>query len=96
MLKKSIAILAITCIVLFTLCSCEPETKITDTEAFSIMIEDLGNNAEGVSSPHIHEGVYEGKNCYNIYITINGESWVYIISTQGEILYKGVSGWHSH
>lgn len=95
MTKRLFTLFILICMVLFTLCSCESEKKITDDEAFAIMIEDLGKNAVGLSSPHIHEGTYEGKDCYNIYITANGESLVYVISTDGEILYKG-SGSHSH
>ena len=96
MTKRLFTLFILICMVLFTLCSCESEKKITDNEAFAIMIEDLGENATGVSAPHIHEGTYEGKDCYNIYITANGESLVYVISTSGEILYKGVGGEHSH
>ena len=95
MKKRLFTLLILICMVLFTICSCESEKKITVDEAFTIMIEDLGENATGVSAPHIHEGTYEGKDCYNIYITANGESLVYVISTSGEILYKG-NGSHSH
>lgn len=96
MSKRLFTLLLLTCMVIFTLCSCESEKKITDDEAFMIMIEDLGENSKDVSEPHIHEGTYEGKDCYNIYITVNGESMIYVISMSGEILYKGDGSDHSH
>ena len=68
---------------------------ITSDEAFEIVLEDLGLTSEEADSPHIHEGNYEGQPCYNIYVTANGESLTYVVSTKGDILHKGV-GEHSH
>ena len=69
--------------------------SITSNEAFEIVLADLGLTSQEADSPHIHEGTYEGQSCYNIYVTANGESLTYVVSTTGEILHKG-EGEHSH
>ena len=68
---------------------------ITSDEALEIVLEDLGITETEVGTPHIHEGTFENKPCYNIYVTVNGESLSYVVSTTGEILNKG-EGEHSH
>ncbi len=93
--KRLFSIFVLVCLVCGLMCACETETEITTEQAVSIMLEDLGDDAENIGDPHIHTGTYENKNCYNIYITIDGESWVYVISTDGEILAKEL-GSHSH
>ena len=71
------------------------DEAITSNEAFEIVLEDLGLTSQEADSPHIHEGTYEGQPCYNIYVTANGKSLTYVVSTTGEILHKG-EGEHSH
>ena len=81
-------------LVLLATCQKNDET-ITSNEAFEIVLEDLGLTSQAADSPHIHEGTYEGRPCYNIYVTANGKSLTYVVSTKGEILHKGEGG-HSH
>lgn len=95
MKKRLICLLVLVCLMGSMLCACETKEEITAQQAISIMLEDLGDDAKNMSNPHVHTGTYENKSCYNIYVTINGESWAYIISTEGEILSKGPGG-HSH
>ena len=71
------------------------DKKISSEEALEIVLEDLGLTSQQVGSPHIHEGTYENKSCYNVYVTANGKSLTYVVSTEGEILHKG-EGSHSH
>ena len=70
--------------------------KITAEEAHQIVLDDLGETlAATAEAPHIHEGTYEGKPCFNIFITVNGMTMQYIVSENGKILHKG-AGEHSH
>ena len=81
---------------LILLANCQNNGEaITSDEAVAIVLEDLGLTSQEAGSPHIHEGTYEGQSCYNIYVTANGESLTYVVSTTGEILHKG-EGEHSH
>ena len=73
----------------------QPAETISSEQAVEIMLNDLGITAEQMGNPHVHEGTYDNQACYNIYVTVNGESLMYIISTTGEILYHG-EGSHSH
>ena len=93
---KTIIIVAVcaVCIVGIVLLALNDKT-ITSDEAYKIVLKDLGLTADQVGSPHIHEGTYKNKPCYNIYVTVNGKSLTYVVSTKGEILYKGEGG-HSH
>ena len=92
-MKKWIAILLLVGIVCGLMAGCKK--NITAEEAYQIALEDMGVLAENAESPHIHEGTYGEKPCYNIYVTANGVSFQYILSMSGKILYKGF-GEHSH
>lgn len=71
------------------------DKTISSDKALEIALTDLGITSQEAGSPHIHEETYEGQPCYNIYLTVNGKSLTYVISTKGEILHKG-EGSHSH
>ena len=88
------AVVCVVCIVGLILLVQSDET-ITSDEAYKIVLKDLGVTSDQVSDPHIHEGTYKDKSCYNIYVNVNGKSLTYVVSTKGEILYKGEGG-HSH
>ena len=93
-MKKTIALFLIVCLVGTLFCACGGK-KITAQEAYAIVLEDLGPVGEKVTSNHIHEGTYEGKPCFNIFITVDGQDFTYVVSQTGKILYKGLGG-HSH
>lgn len=95
MKKRLICALVLVCLMCGMLCACGAKTKITAEQAISVALEALGDDAANASSPHVHTGTYKNKECYNVYITVNEESWVYMISMTGEVLAKGPSG-HSH
>lgn len=97
MTKRLFALLALVCVVFCLLAGCgeKKETVITQDEAFAIVLADLGIDAEDAGSPHFHIGTHDGLVCYNFYLTVDGESLSYTISTSGEILEKG-HGTHSH
>ena len=95
--KRTILIFVLICIVCITgvlLLTCGKES-ITSDQALQIVLEDLGLNSSESVSPHVHEGTYQNQPCYNVYVTVNGESLTYVVSTKGEILHKGEGG-HSH
>ena len=94
MKKRLVCLLILLCLACNILCACA-SPEITDEQAVNIMLEDLGEDAKNTSNLHIHTSTFENEGCYNIYFTLNGESWVYIISVDGEILAKGPGG-HSH
>lgn len=93
MAKKRIALLLAVCLLCSLFCGCGK--KVTQEEAYQIVLEDLGEIGKLVEQPHIHTGTYEGKPCYNIYITVNSISLCYVISENGKILTKGPAN-HSH
>ena len=88
------AVVCVVCIVGLVLLA-QSDKTITSDEAYKIVLKDLGLTSDQVSNPHIHEGTYKNHSCYNIYVTVNGKSLTYVVSTKGEILYKGEGG-HSH
>ena len=95
--KTTVLILALVCVVCIVgvaLLTCGNE-QISSEQALEIVLEDLGITEQEAGSPHIHEGTYQNQACYNGYITANGESLTYVVSTTGEILHKG-EGEHSH
>ena len=93
-MKRVIALLLMACLLCGLLAGCGK--KVTSEEAYQIVLDDLGETlAATAESPHIHEATYEGKPCFNIFVTVNGMSMQYIFSENGKILHKGV-GEHSH
>jgi hypothetical protein len=95
MAKRIIAALLLVCILGGMLAGCTKE-KITAEQAYQIVLKDLGAAADKAEAPHIHEGTYEEKPCFNIYITVDGMNLQYIISDTGKILSKGPGTGHSH
>ena len=96
-LKTAIITIVVVCVVCLigAIIIAQNDKTITSEEAYKIVLKDLGLKEDQVSSPHIHEGTYKNQSCYNIYVTVNGESLTYVVSTSGKILYKGEGG-HSH
>ncbi len=93
-MKKVIALLLMACLMCGMLAGCGK--KVTAEEAYQVVLDDLGEAlAATAQTPHIHESTYEGKPCFNIFVTVNGLSMQYIISETGKILHKG-PGEHSH
>ena len=90
----AIALVCVICLVAVIVLTCN-NGVITSDEAFEVVLNDLGITEQDVGTPHIHEGTYENQPCYNVYVTVNGESLSYVVSTTGEILHKG-EGEHSH
>ena len=90
----SIALVCVVCIVAVIVLTYN-NGVITSDEAFEVVLNDLGITEQDAGTPHIHEGTYENQPCYNVYVTVNGESLSYVVSTTGEILHKG-EGEHSH
>ena len=51
------------------------------------MLKDLGVSEKEVESIDLHVGQYDGKPCYSVYVTIDGEHLVYMIDcSDGTIL----------
>ena len=95
--KNTIIILVLVCVVCLVgvILLTHNNGVITSDEAFEIVLDDLGLTSQQVDTPHIHEGTYQNQACYNVYVTANGKSLNYVISTDGKILHKG-EGEHSH
>ena len=94
-MKRLVSCLILVSILCGVLCACQPKEEIPVEEAGRIMLKDLGEDAVKVTNPHVHIGTYARKDCYNIFFTLDNEPYVYVISFEGEILYKGVAE-HSH
>ena len=95
MKKRVICLLVLAGIVCSFLCACASKENITAEQAVTVMLEDLGEDAAKAVNPHVHENTFNNEHVYNIYFTLDGESWVYVISVEGEIMAKGPGG-HSH
>lgn len=92
-MKKTIAMLLLVGILCGMLAGCKAD--ITAEEAYQVVLDDLGAAAALAVNPHVHESTFEGKACFNIFVTVNGMSLQYIVSQSGKILHKG-PGEHSH
>ena len=92
MVKRVIALLLLVCIFGCLLGGCK--NKITAEEAVQIVLTELGATKPD-ESPHVHNSTYNGKDCFNVFVTVNGSALVYIVSDTGEILAHGPSS-HSH
>ena len=79
------------------LCACtEKSTKITDEKAMEIVLDALNVPKEQLGGIHVHTSAYGGEECYLVYVTVDGESKMYVVAQDdGEILYVGNSN-HSH
>lgn len=97
MKKRLFRCLALICLVGLLcsfMCACK-EKQITGDEAVSVVLESLGSDDQVEGNAHVHEETINNVRCYSVYLTVNGRSWVYYVSTDGKILSKAISS-HSH
>jgi len=92
MAKKCIALLLLVCILGCMVSGCK--NKITAEEAAQIVLTELGT-VKPDGAPHVHPSNYNGKSCFNVFVTVAGNSLVYIVSDTGDILAHGPSE-HQH
>ena len=74
----------------------EQDGPLTPNEAKKIVLQDLGISESKADSVHAHTTTENGKACYLIYVTVDGENWEYIVDGfSGEILTKAEND-HGH
>ena len=93
MIKRIIAVVLILCLGCCVFAACGK--VLTTDEVYQVVLDDLGVAKENAGSPHIHEGTFNGVQCYNVYVTVEGVQYQYVVSLAGTILSKG-TGSHSH
>ena len=76
----------------------EQDGPLTPNEAKKIVLQDLGISESKADSVHAHTTTENGKACYLIYVTVDGENWEYIVDGfTSEILSKTKNDHgHSH
>ena len=94
MKKRLISLVLALLLLCSLLCACG-KADITANDAVTIVMEQLGDDAANVGTPHVHTGKFGNEDCYNVYITLDGQDWVYVVSMDGQILGSAPSG-HSH
>ncbi len=96
MTKRILALLLATILSVCLLCACT-DHYITDQQAAEVVFEDLGVTMEDAESLHIHEGTYSNKDVFNVYITVDGHSYAYVIACDGGEILKVTEGvGHTH
>ena len=97
MLKKILTVVLLACLVAALFCGCDEQKSITDQEAAFAVLEEMGISMEDTDSLHIHEGAYNGKDVFNVYITVGGHSYTYVVSAaDGAILSVTEGAGHAH
>ena len=76
----------------------EQDGPLTPNDAKKIVLQDLGISESKADSVHAHTTTENGKACYLIYVTVDGENWEYIVDGfTSEILSKTKNDHgHSH
>ena len=92
-MKKWIVIALLACMLCGLLAGCTED--VSAEGAYQIVLDELGDAAKYVTDYHIHEGTYEDEPCFNVFVTVNGLSFQYVVSQSGKILNIGLSE-HSH
>ena len=94
-MKRFLSLILTVCMVccLFGACAAKPD--LTSQEAYQVVLDSLGDKADTAKDPHIHSGEYRGIPCYNIYVTVDGVSMLYVLSKTGDILHSAQAS-HSH
>ena len=83
-MKRIISVICLLCLVL-SLAACGNKAISAD-KAKKIVAKDLGVSVSDVQMD-LHVGSHEGKPCFAVYVTYNGENFEYLIdSNSGEIL----------
>ena len=98
MLKRSIAIVLIVILAGSLLIACEPEKEpISQAEAVAIVMADLGIDNSDNPTIHVHQGVSNGKDVFNVYVTVDNVSKTYVVAVNGGDILAILDGaGHSH
>lgn len=96
MIKKFASMVLLVCLLAGILCGCT-DHYITDQQAAQVAFDHLGITMEDADSLHIHEGTYTNKDVFNVYITVDGHNYTYVIACDGgEILKVSEGAGHTH
>ena len=93
-LLRGLALICLACLLCGLMCGCKKK-QITGDQAVTIVLESLDSSAQVEGDAHVHEETINNVRCYSVYLTVNGQSWVYYVSTDGKILSRAFSS-HSH
>ncbi len=93
MLKRILIMALLLCMVFPLLAACGSD-EITAEKAEKIVLKELGVSAEEAKL-HVHLSEFDGMPCYQVFATVNGKTWEYLLSYTGEILSVSESN-HSH
>lgn len=98
MKKRIFAIALLSILLLGILAGCKKDGPLSVEEAIEIAAEHSGASAREANEAHCHPQENEdGVVCFNVYITVGGKSFTYMIhGMTGEILSVTEGGGHSH
>ena len=97
MLKKIVIAILLVSLVGALFCGCEEQKSITDQQAAFAVLEEMGITMEDTDSLHIHEGTYNGVAVFNVYITVDGHSYTYVVSAADATILNVTEGaGHTH
>ena len=88
-MKKRIIATLLLIVLSLSLVACgKKDTTITTAEAQTIALQELGTTAAEAGHTHVEAAQYDGKACYMVHVTVDGqEHYVYIDQT-GNVLNK--------
>lgn len=97
-MKRILAIALMAILLLGLLAGCKDDGPLTTEEVRQLVAEHSGASAREASEAHVHLAeTDDGVVCFNVYITVGGKSFTYIVhSITGEFLSITEGGSHSH
>jgi len=89
MKKRIIALclLAALTLTLFAACG-KKETTVTAAQVQEIALQELGTTADEAGHTHVEATQYEGKPCYMVHVTLDGQEHYIYIDQTGKVLHK--------
>lgn len=87
MKKRIIASVLLVALTLTLFAACGKKSgAISTEEAQKIALQEIGRTAEDVEDIHIHATQHDGKPCYQVHITVDGEAAYVYIDQTGKVL----------
>lgn len=96
MKRRIVAVLALALLVMSLFSGCQEESEIISQEdAVAIVLEELGKTEDEVTV-HVHVTSHDEIPCWGVYVTVDGQTYLYAVHcATGEILSVQNSN-HSH
>ena len=94
--RRIVAVLMLALLVLGLFAGCQEESEVISQEdAVAVVLEELGKTEDEVTA-HVHVTTHEGMPCWGVYVTVDGQTYLYAVHCETAEILSVQKSDHSH